>query len=262
MPGAFALLNIMRGLLRYLMIFILLCIGLFSGLPQAPAYAADPSSDDPALVREALERAASDRRFSYPEGYLPASPLDISNRMNKVPGEPAPGAGRTHRGIGKINAVLFNYIFISIAVIAVAFIIYGVLMNMRTRRLAKGAESKTPSVQGLEDLNQSWHLAHAEKLIREGKYFEALSSLMLAMLLALESRKMVRYHRSRTNREYLANLRPHPLLFSVAGEFMHHFELFKYGGRTPDSDSMSYLLDLYNQLVKALPAPSDEPIMI
>ncbi len=77
--------------------------------------------------------------------------------------------------------------------------------------------------------------------------------MMMSLLLTLDARRIIRYHRSRTNREYLWPMKKHPILYAVANEFVHNFEEMKYGRRVPDKDGTTYMFDLFRQAKAVIP---------
>jgi hypothetical protein len=181
--------------------------------------------------------------------------LELGGRGEDVP---LPDMGGV--GFPILNTYAITYLLTGIAIIVLAFIIVRVYLLYRPHLSLRRMDEDETSSPGFEDLSPAGHLAMADRYIREGRFSEALSTLMMALLLALDAERLIRYHRSRTNHEYLTHLKPHPILYSVAGEFVHHFEQMKYGRRPPDSEGLAYLLDLYGQVEKALPAIPSETV--
>jgi len=243
--------------LKYLMIFQAFCIGLVLGVFIQPCMADTSGVNDPSRVDEAIRRASADRRFRYPEGRI----KEPSWKFKLPESEPKKREPPGLRVAGQSNlSILKGITYLLIALVAgfFIFIIIRLLLPYYLYLKRKPFEDAGAKGPGVEDLSPSGYLATAERLTREGRFAEALSALMMALLLYLDAQRMIRYHRSSTNREYLGRLRVHPILFSIVGEFMHHFEQMRYGRKVPDSEGLRYLMDLYRQVIMALPTQPRE----
>jgi len=242
--------------LKYWMIFQAFCIGLVMGVLIQPCMADASKVNDPSRVDEAIQRASTDRRFRYPEGRIKEFPWKFKF-PEREPKMQSPKAVEVRPfNISLLRGVA--YLLIGMVAAFFIFIIIRLLLPYYLYLKRKPYEDAGAKEPGVEDLSPSGYLATAERLMREGRFAEALSALMMALLLYLDAQRMIRYHRSSTNREYLGRLRVHPILFSIVGEFMHHFEQMRYGRKTPDSDGLAYLMDLYRQVVMALPSQPRE----
>lgn len=71
--------------------------------------------------------------------------------------------------------------------------------------------------------------AEAERSLRDGRHAEAIRLALLALIAALETRGLLRYDATRTNREYRAELRPHPALAARFGQLARIYEAVWYG---------------------------------
>lgn len=173
-------------------------------------------------------------------------------------GEGNGGDGEGTSGGTKLDLKVLTYILYGFAVCVLAFIIYRLVLFYYPRlRGGPGDESGAAGVV-YESLDPAEQLSLAEQLLRQGRWAEALSAMMMSLLLTLDTRRIIRYHRSRTNREYLWPLKKHPILFAVAREFVHNFEDMKYGYRTPDREGATYMFDLFKQAEAAIPKPTQE----
>ncbi len=256
------------------MIFALFCIILFSGHAGYSADMNGGADNSPAKVDDAIKRIASDRRFIYPEGSLDnpfnskdmldlLERLDRLRRGNEAPAE-SQGAGANDRrglffrgwGLGDITFDVSSliYIFYAVAMIILAFVIFRLVLFYYPGLGRVRGDSRDAAAESLESLDPSGRLSEAKHLIRDGRWPEALSALMMALLLTLDSKQLIRYHRSRTSREYLYGLQRFPLLFAVTREFVTGFEEMRYGNRVPDEAGVYYMLDLLLQAEKAMPA--------
>jgi len=173
-------------------------------------------------------------------------------------GEGDGGDGEGTSGGTKLDLKVLTYILYGFAVCVLAFIIYRLVLSYYPR--LRGGPGDDSGVAGVvyESLDPREQLSLAEQLLRQGRWAEALSAMMMSLLLTLDTRRIIRYHRSRTNREYLWPLKKHPILFAVASEFVHNFEDMKYGYRTPDREGTTYMFDLLKQAEAALPKSTQE----
>jgi hypothetical protein len=259
------------------MIFASLCIALLLSLGGIPSYAAAGADNSPGRVDDAVKRIASDRRFVYPEGSLD-NPFDSKEfldmlarferlrRGNEAPAEPEAGADGPAGslfggwGFGDINfdVSILIYVFYGIGIVILSFVMFRLVLFYYPQLGRGGTGPNADGVEYLESLDPTGRVSLAQKMMREKRWAEALSALMMALILTLDSRQLIRYHRSKTSREYLQLLRGHPLLFTVAREFVAGFEEMKFGHRTPDEEGLYYMYDLFTQAEKALPAGSSE----
>ena len=248
----------------YLMIFLAFCITFILGALAHPVMAAGGAENNPERVRRAIERASSDRRFKYPEVVeyeIDEDYRDYEYSDREWDGREEPAGGGWSRssggGIGfgdvTFDISIMTYILYAVAVIALAFIIYRLVLYYHPLLRRGLIDNAGLGGEIFESLDPGGQLSLAEGLLRQGKWGEALSALMMSLLLTLDSRQLIRYHRSRTNREYLGNLRKHPILFTVAKEFVQNFEEMKFGHRQPDRDGVNYAFDLYHQAENSMP---------
>lgn len=82
-------------------------------------------------------------------------------------------------------------------------------------------------------------LNEAEALSKVGDYRMAVRYLYLSALLILDEHGLVRYDRTRTNREYLRTLSDRPELASTLREVVHVFDRVWYGFRAVDHATYS-----------------------
>ena len=268
----------MRNHYIFLMIFALFCITLVSGHAGYPADISAGADNSPAKVDDAVKRISSDRRFIYPEGSLDnpfnsKDMLDMLERLerlsrdNEAPVEP-PSAGSGNRGgsffggwgLGDIafDVAFLVYIFYSVAMLVLAFVIYRLVLFYYPGFGRATGDSRNAAAESHESLDPSGRISEAKRLMREGRWPEALSALVMALLLTLDSKQLIRYHRSRTSREYLYGLKRHPLLFTIAREFVTGFEEMRYGNRVPDEAGVYYMLDLLLEAEKAMPSEKSQ----
>ena len=120
-----------------------------------------------------------------------------------------------------------------LAIVAVAFLGwkgYGLLRNRR-----RSAAITIPAdVSQLEELPDAFVLfERAQQALRDGQNAQALRFAFLALLALLQDRGILRYSRSRTNREYARDLRGEPKLASDFRGVALPFERAQYGHVEP-----------------------------
>ena len=264
------------------MIFPSLCIGLLICFAVHPAIAARGTDNDPGTVRRAIEKVSSDRRYNYPEEGIEfdINSEDLLERLaeweekrrkereerdkdrwkdrnynEREWGGVAGGTdgGGSGAGLAGLNLSALIYILYGLAVCVLAFIIYRLVIYYYPRMHGGLNDDSGESGDIYENLDPGEQLSLAEQLLKQGRWAEALSAMMMSLLLALDARRIIRYHRSRTNREYLWPMKKHPILYAVADEFVHNFEEMKYGHRTPDRDGATYMFDLFKQAKAVIP---------
>lgn len=95
----------------------------------------------------------------------------------------------------------------------------------------------------------------AEALARRGEYLEALRCFYLAALTRLHEKELIRYERTRTNGEYLRQLRAAEEAREVAGAFGRLTRLFDrkwYGDRAANADDYERCRELSAELREAI----------
>lgn len=82
---------------------------------------------------------------------------------------------------------------------------FGYLMWQALRPRAVGEREVIQKVQRPRDA--AWHQEEAQRLVRDGRYTEALAHRFTALLLELDARKALVFHASKTPAEYVAEAR-------------------------------------------------------
>lgn len=91
-------------------------------------------------------------------------------------------------------------------------------------------------------------LQEAESHSQEGDYRRAVRYLYLSTLLLLEERGLLRFDRSRTNREYLRSIADRPELFGILQSIVDVFDRVWYGFQPLDDAGYSRYLAQVNEL--------------
>lgn len=91
-----------------------------------------------------------------------------------------------------------------------------------------------------EPLTSEAALAKAQQLSRGGDYRAAVRYLYLSTLLILDERSVMRYDRSKTNREYLRGVANSPELSEPLGEVIEVFDNVWYGQHSLEEESFQH----------------------
>lgn len=91
-----------------------------------------------------------------------------------------------------------------------------------------------------EPLTSEAALAKAQQLSRGGDYRAAVRYLYLSTLLILDERGIMRYDRSKTNREYLRGVANSPELSKPLGEVIDVFDNVWYGNHALEEESFNH----------------------
>ena len=103
--------------------------------------------------------------------------------------------------------------------------------------LGRGSPSVAPAGFAAQALPAAADLrAEAGQALREGRYDEAIRLALLALIAALEKRGLLRYDATRTNREYRAELRPHPQVAARFAQLALVYEGVWYGREPADHE--------------------------
>lgn len=102
-------------------------------------------------------------------------------------------------------------------------------------------EAKMSKEGGAEEpLTSEVALAKAQQLSRGGDYRSAVRYLYLSTLLILDERGIMRYDRSKTNREYLRGVAKSPELSAPLGEVIEVFDNVWYGHHSLEEESFQH----------------------
>ncbi|GAC1397016.1 MAG: hypothetical protein NVSMB56_12010 [Pyrinomonadaceae bacterium] len=93
-------------------------------------------------------------------------------------------------------------------------------------------------------------LREADRLAREGDWRGAIRKSYIALLCELGDRKIVRLAQHKTNRDYLRDLRPHPMLYGEMQMLTENFERHWYGFRDANADDWTSFRAHCRQAIK------------
>ena len=141
---------------------------------------------------------------------------------------------------------LFVALIISFAAIAV---FTGLLIwIMRRYSLATGARRAESALEGGKGTPRA-ALAASRDAAGKGSHKEAIRLLLLALLLQLDEEGALEYHYSRTNGEYLRQLRLFPARL-MAAELFSLYEKIWYGGSRCRREDYDRSLRLYSAILE------------
>ncbi len=165
----------------------------------------------------------------------------FSSLFDRLP-TPAPAAApaQSFRGITPLGWTLLA-VGLALVVGIVIYAVRGVRRSVVAEARARAEAAEEETITTTEALDR------AQVDVRAGNYRGAARHLYLSSLLWLEERGLLRYDRSRTNREYLSQLRGKPVHDDLA-PVVETFERVWYGHRPLDADGFR----AYEEQVAAL----------
>jgi hypothetical protein len=103
----------------------------------------------------------------------------------------------------------FQLLIWALVVVLVAILVHGAWVLVTTVRAAgappTAGDGAAPEVHGAD-----WYRQEAARLARAGRYVEAMQADFLALVLDLDQRRVLRFHPSKTPREYTVEARLPP----------------------------------------------------
>jgi len=146
------------------------------------------------------------------------------------------------------NTVYYGRIpMMIIAALLFAFSLFYVYRSL-SRSLVRNAEL---AVEGSEDdaiLTSKGALQRAQTLSTQGDYRNAMRYLYLSSLLILDERGLLRYDRSRTNREYLRSVSSKPELATPLRDVIDVFDRVWYGYESVDEQTYQSYVEHVDEL--------------
>lgn len=137
--------------------------------------------------------------------------------------------------IGK-GAPLLNYILTGLVVLVLALILFYISQDFLADFVTE-ARIEMEAEKGDEALTASSALKRAQALSSARDYRTAVRYLYLSSLLLLEERGLLRYDRSRTNREYLRSVAHLPQLATALRDVVEVFDQVWYGYQPLDESA-------------------------
>jgi hypothetical protein len=154
---------------------------------------AGPSPDS---VRAALREVFADPVYDWREG---RAPFDALRRWWEALVERLAALEASHPGV--LRAIVWGLVIV-LAVIAA----HAIWLLVRTVRAA-GARAGAPEGSlAAPTRDAGWFRGEADRLARAGRYAAAIQADFVAFVLELDARRVLRFHPSKTPREYVAEL--------------------------------------------------------
>ncbi|MCP4427978.1 MAG: DUF4129 domain-containing protein [Chloroflexi bacterium] len=146
-------------------------------------------------------------------------------------------------GATTINGRIFNIL----AALALALVLFFALRDLAFDFVADANISGVGLVED-ETLTAESALNRAQNLSQIGDYRTAVRYLYLSTLLILEERGLLRYDRSRTNREYLRSVAQQPELAAILRDVIDVFDRVWYGFQPLDEAAYAHYADQVEDL--------------
>ncbi len=154
--------------------------------------------------------------------------------------------------VGNTGAGTANFVRIAVTLVLLAAASIGLVKLLRRLRRRKKKNGDVREVLGEElpdDATAADLLANARALARSGDFRSAIRRAYIAMLCELEQRGKVRLHRSKTNRDYLDELKPQQSLYPTFSIMTGAFEHIWYGQEPATESEYDDFLTLYQETV-------------
>lgn len=143
----------------------------------------------------------------------------------------APSSFSSLSPLGWLLLIVGGLLILGLVIYAIRGVRLSLVRDARAR--AEAAEEET--------ITASEALDRAEDQARSGDYRAGVRYLYLSSLLWLDERKLLRYDRSLTNREYLAEVRDNPALHTQLAPVVNTFDRVWYGhGELAEEDFRAY----------------------
>lgn len=154
--------------------------------------------------------------------------------LPNAPNVPTPAAPTSFNGLSPLGWLLLiigGLLIIGLVIYAIRGVRQSLVRDAKAR--AQAAEEET--------ITASEALDRAQEQARSGDYRAGVRYLYLSSLLWLDERKLLRYDRSLTNREYLAEVRDNPALQARLTPVVNTFDRVWYGhGELAEEDFRAY----------------------
>jgi hypothetical protein len=138
---------------------------------------------------------------------------------------------------GTVNTVYQGRDLLMVAAVLMFILALFFISRSLSRSLAQEAELAAEDAESDEMLTSKGALKRAEFLSMHGDYRNAVRYLYLSSLLVLDEQGLMRYDRSRTNREYLRSVSSKPELAKPLRDVIDVFDRVWYGFENVDEQT-------------------------
>lgn len=147
-----------------------------------------------------------------------------------------------------VNFIYQNRSWLKIAAVLVFVFSLFFISRGLSRSLVKEAELPADENQSDELLTSKGAFKRAETLSMQGDYRNAIRYLYLSSLLVLDEQGLMRYDRSRTNREYLRSVASKPELAKPLRDVIDVFDRVWYGFENVDQQTYQSYVERVDEL--------------
>ena len=190
------------------------------------------SEADIRALEDILERA----EFQW----KPAKPSLLQEWWRKVQRSVAELLARIFGDSGiEAGFSVLEYLLFGLGMATIILVLVYALRGMRMS-IIQETELDADDLLGDEGLDADSALHKAQELSSQGDYRQAVRYLYLSSLLLLEERGLLRYDRSRTNREYLRSVAHQPELSASLSEVVDVFDRVWYGYQSLDQATFEH----------------------
>lgn len=135
------------------------------------------------------------------------------------------------------NLVYQGRILLMIGAAILLLLVLFFISRTLSRSLVQDAQLAAEGSEGEGMLTSKGAIQRAQTLSTQGDYRNAIRYLYLSSLLVLDEQGLLRYDRSRTNREYLRSLSSHPELANPLRDVIEVFDRVWYGFESVDEQT-------------------------
>ena len=150
----------------------------------------------------------------------------------------------------RVAAATFRYGRVPLIITAVLVFLLSLFFITRglSRNLVREAQLATEGSEDDEILTSKGAFKRAENLSTQGDYRNAIRYLYLSSLLVLDEKGVMRYDRSRTNREYLRSVSFRPELAKPLRDVIEVFDRVWYGFEAIDENTYKSYVEHVEEL--------------
>ncbi|MEZ5007349.1 MAG: hypothetical protein R2728_05465 [Chitinophagales bacterium] len=157
------------------------------------------------------------------------------------------------KGMGEINLGFLKYIFIGLAI---ALVVYVLLRIFAAELFVSSKKINHSTSFSLEDIESNLDEAPLQKLLREAiesyNYKLAIRVYYLIILQNLNNRRLIKWHKEKTNASYLNEMREH-LNFREFKIITNIFERIWYGAEEEiSSEQFSLVQPAFDDFIKVI----------
>ena len=195
-----------------------------------------PADVDP--LKEILARP----EFSWDQGQTLELPKWLANLFDSI-------SKFFDRIIFSVANLIFQWRYLLMVAAAVVLLIslFYIARNL-SRSLVREAQLAEEGSEEETILTSKGAIQRAQTLSTQGDYRNAIRYLYLSSLLMLDEQGLLRYDRSRTNREYLRSISSHPELANPLRDVIDVFDRVWYGFEPVDQQTYESYQEHVNEL--------------